>query len=254
MEISEDLPRPRRVVVNGTAPVARVLDVVQPRDPALTERLLAHLQANVRTMRHEELPEEPLDEELAARVASLEQKAFNLSAQLGAARGRVAPLLEREAAEACARLTANANIEADVEVAKNRPPSALDGLENSDCAASVLNCISDAKNSELLCRRLELLRGDTATTRKRAGNALDALRIIAECDGAGDDGNNTVTISMDEPDSGMTIPVSPDARSNRRASRASLPGDPAVSPHITPRSKTRRRLLGSPGSKSKLPR
>lgn len=277
MEVAVDPGRPRRVVVNGSAPISRIVDVVEAANPALAERLLSHLKANVRLLRVDELEEDPLDEELADTVSQLEQTAARLSAQVGTTRARVAPLLEKEAAEACSRLTAHASEEAKQAIAKlatrKRPASAIDDLESSERAGKILHCISNAKDPEELCDRMEKLREAAADTRKRAENALDVLRIIADSSSGGDEENNTVTISINgdqltlplspsEPfdDDGpgsesIPIPVSPDARSNRRASRASLPGDPAVSPHITPRSKTRRRLLGSPAaSKSNLPR
>jgi hypothetical protein len=100
---------------------------------------------------------------------------------------------------------------------------------------------------------VEKLRADTAGTRKRIGNVLDVLHIVAESH-ANDDANNTVTMTVDgelfalssDEQQVAPDPLEPLSPVNRAMRRASQPNLLALSPHVTPRTKTRRRLLGSP--------
>lgn len=275
--------RPRRVVLRSADFAQRVVDAVRQSDASLADALAEHLRANARLLREDELPVAPVDPALAARVARLEAAAAELAARVRATRARVAPRLAAEAADACAKVTAAAGekARAAAAAAASRGDAAVREVEAAAAA------VGRARRVGVVAGRVAKLRSAAGRTRARAGNVLEALRIIAENDG--NDENNTVTISMDGKaltlalghggeavgcadggeDVAMASPVAAVAAlsadgvdtttppsGRRRSARVSLLADPAASPHITPRSKTRRRLLGSPGGalRCRLPR
>lgn len=270
-------PRPRRVVVASPDAVATVVAAVRASHPALAGALADHLRANVRLLRDDELPAAPPDAALAARVAALEADAAALAVRVREARGRLAPRLAGEAARAAAAVTEGATGEARAAVERAAEERrARGGAGAAEKLGAAVEVVGRAKSVGVLGGRVERLRTLAAATRRRAGNVLETMRIIAESNG--DEENDTVTISMDgepltfslsgaaqgadtgrpPPAASMAIPTSPDAKAVRRARRPSPPGDPSASPHITPRSKTRRRLLGTPPAaaavKFRLPR
>lgn len=275
--------RPRRVVVRSADFAQRAIDAVRQSDASLADALTEHLRANVRLLREDELPFAPVDPAIAARVARLEATAAELAARVRATRARVAPRLVAEAAEACAAVTAAAGEKARVAAAA----AATRGVAAIDAVEAAGGAVGRARRLGVVGGRVAKLRSGAERMRARAGNVLEALRIIAENDG--NDENNTVTISMDGKPLTLSLGHAGDATgggvgdeevamaspppatvsacadglsmasppsSQRRSKRVSLLADPTASPHITPRSKTRRRLLGSPGSalRCRLPR
>lgn len=250
--------------------VERVVEVVRRSHAGLADALGDHLRANVRLLRDDELPTAAPDPALVARVAALEKSAVELAARVRAARARIAPKLSEEAAAACNAATERASEEARLEVERLRAEKAAGVRGPVDALEDLAGVVGRAKHVGVVGGRIEKLRDAAAKTRLRAGNVLETLRIISENDG--DDESNTVTISMDgkpltlslnhaesadvEESSPMVAVAPPDLSpvAKRRRSpygRRSLLQDPH-SPHVTPRSKTRSRLLRR-GSSSPSP-
>jgi hypothetical protein len=185
---------------------------------------------------------------LKARVVALQTKVASLSTRVLHARKTLLPRLSASAREAVAAATAAA---IDAYPPRTSTPfprapaplaAALTGIRTRDRGDT---------RRKTAAGRVGKLRADAAATRKRIGNVLDVLKIISEShvDEAAD---NTVTMTVDGMMLGINSeemqiardePQSPLARAMRRASSEDVL---ALSPHITPRTKTRRRLLGSP--------
>lgn len=239
-----------------------VVDAVRVHHPGVADGLLEYLQRNVRTLRDEEIPVAPPDAALAAEVAALEVAARKAAAEVQACRQRNAGLVLAGAREVCRRVSEGA-IKSFVEKAVESAMTG--GGVGVEKIAGAVKKVESSRHVGVVGGRIAKLGKTARQTKLRAKNLVETLKIIAE--NAAGEKNDTVTITMDDKPltlqlceedeiEALEIPESPDAAHLRRVNRASLPGDPAMSPNITPRS--RRRLLGSPAAakarKSFLPR
>lgn len=244
--------RPRRVVVASSDTVKTVVDAVRAHHPGVADGLLEYLQRNVRTLRDDEIPVAAPDAALAAEVAALEVAAQKAAAEVQDYRQRNAGRVLAGAREVCRRVSEGA-VESFVEKAVERAMAG--GGTGVEKIAGAVKKFERSRHVGVVGGRIAKLGKTARQTKLRARNLVETLKIIAE--NAAGEKNDTVTLTMDgvpltlnlldlDELEAPEIPESPDIAHLRRVNRASLPGDPAMSPHITPR--TRRRLLCSPAA------
>lgn len=223
---------------------------------------------------------EDVDEERVERVRALQAQVSSLAGRVQAARDEYIPLLEKDALLSAQSLTERLTaLPSDV---VDSSTSVRACLANVTEAKRVLKrASSNCSNSE----RMERVSDDVKATNKRARNVLDTLRIVSE-NAPDEESNNTITITMDgeslmldastprkasvatpsirreDQERAGTIPVAAQMNTTPPTSRGT-PGTSTrpralaieCSPHVTPRSRERRRVSASPRPpRSALPR
>lgn len=181
-----------------------------------------------------------MDEVLKSRLAALQKQAAELASRVRQARLSHVPRLSAEASAACLASTEQA-------IASSKAFNATDKSQ----------IISIPPGPRRL-GRIEKIRHDAQTTRRRVQNVLDALRIIAESES-----DSTITMTSEgelvslrnAPNVEIDGDGSPDGRMVVPAINSVPLYSATFSPHVTPRTRTRRRLLASsPSTKLAIPR
>lgn len=243
------MPRARRIVV----PSARVLDALRVEGDgeaaARIRRVLTKgVEDNCRLIRPDEPPMADVEPGLADKVRALEEEAAELSRDVRAVRAAAVPVV-RAAVE-----------------------STVDGLATvvvPDVSADEKEIVrvesAGAADVGVVAGRVRKLYADARGTAARAAKLRDVLAMMEE--GSDGDGDVTATIVADwgaalVSSSGFNIrrgagkvatpiPASksgiPEMRLSSRKSPYSALAEPAVaalSPHVTPRSRSRKRLVG----------
>lgn len=207
---------------------------------------------------------ESSDEELVARVEALEKRAMELSLSLQRARSSYAPQLASRASEVCRAATEKAVTDCKVDTASFEAFSSGE-LKKTACLAISEHVATDRSTSAqppsfsrtVVAGRIEKIKHKACDMRRKAQNVLDTLRIIAESESEA-----TVNITVDGEVVTLhnTFAESGDQCDNcsdefKRPSTSPTPlFCAALSPHVTPRTRTRSRLLAiSPVAKIALP-